>query len=442
MIPLPPIYIAAPPEVHSTLLNVGGTPAGIALAGTSWTDLAAQYQAAVLELQAAIGTVQANYEGPSAEQFVAAHQPYLVWLEMAAAKAALAAQAHGDVVASYESAVLMMPTMGELINNHVVHGVLVGTNFFGCNTIPIAVNEGDYVRMWIQAADVMTGWDGASALAVDMIPPTSLSPILLVPGVGESGSAAATAAGFTTIAQGQGAGMMLDAADMLSTKLAAGKVASSPATAADAMPGSTHEEQASAHKDDLTQQLKPENMGSSLLNSMTSMGPQAAQSVTSAAQGAGPQQLASSAPQLLGSAPQTLGQLLTNFSAEGLPSQASNAMPVGFAGTGAIRGANPAGLTSLAGGAFGAGSGRPMLPSTWGASPTSVSADNLASARTFTPVGATLPGGASTSSGAGSGGAMMGSGARGQNARSRQVTTYSDSASTEDEDAEMRGRSP
>lgn len=442
MIPLPPIYIAAPPEVHSTLLNFGGTPAGIALAGASWADLAAQYQAAAAELASTIGTVQATYRGPSAEQFAAAHQPYQGWLELAAVKATLAAQAHGDVVASYESAVAAMPTLGELITNHVVHGVLIGTNFFGCNTIPIGVNEGDYTRMWIQAASVMTGWDSSSALAVDLIPPTSLSPVLLVPGVGESGNAAATAAGFATVAEGEGAGLMLDTADMLSTKLVAGKIASSPATAADAIPASAHEEQASGRKDDLAQQLKPESMGSSLLSSMTSVGPQAAQAATSVTQG-GPQQLASTAPQLLGSAPQTLGQLLTSFSGEGLAQNGSNVMPVGFAGTGAIRGANPAGLTSLAGGAFGSGTGRPMMPSTWGASPVTAT-ENLGSARTLAPVGATLPGGAATSSGTGAGGAMMGAGARNQRSgRSRQVTTYdSESAVDEDEDAEMRGRSP
>lgn len=84
-----------------------------------------------------------------------------------------------------------------------------------------------------------------------------------------------------------------------------------------------------------------------------------------------------------------------------------------------------------------------MMPSTWGASPVTAT-ENLGSARTLAPVGATLPGGAATSSGTGAGGAMMGAGARNQRSgRSRQVTTYdSESAVDEDEDAEMRGRSP
>jgi PPE-repeat protein len=67
-----------------------------------------------------------------------------------------------------------------------VHGVLVATNFFGVNTIPIGMNEADYIRMWNQAADTQSTYDGVTAMAVDSIPDTPPSPITLIPGVGEA----------------------------------------------------------------------------------------------------------------------------------------------------------------------------------------------------------------------------------------------------------------
>jgi hypothetical protein len=281
--PTPPIYHAAPPEVHSTLLNTGATAAGVTVAGTSWTQLAAQYVAGIAELEAILAQVQATYQGPTAEKFVAAHQPMLMWMADVVAKATLAAAAHGEIAAAYTTAVIMMPTMPELITNHVVHGVLVATNFFGVNTIPIGMNEADYIRMWNQAADTQSTYDGVTAMAVDSIPDTPPSPITLIPGVGEAGNIAATAAGFTTQALAQTSGAALNAGDLMSSKLLAGKAATSPLSVANRVPdGPTSETQNAAN--DAGQQLKPENMGSVLqqFTSIASSAPQAASSAIQA----------------------------------------------------------------------------------------------------------------------------------------------------------------
>jgi len=434
MIPLPPIWGAVPPEVHSTLLNVGGTAAGITEAGASWTQLAAQYAGAIGELEGILSSVQASYQGPSAEQFVAAHQPMLLWLADNVAKATGAAAAHAGIAAAYGTAVATMPTMPELIENHATNATLNATNFFGVNAIPIGMNEADYVRMWNLAGAVMGTWDGTSTAGVDTIIETPPSPITLIPGVGESGNIAATAASFLTQGEATAGGAALTGADMMGNKLLVGKGVSSPASIVDKLPGQQTSTQGAAQQQGEAQQ-GTQNAASGLMQQAASM----ASSAPSAIQG--PMQMLTQAPQTLAQAPQQLSSLLGQFSGAGgssLGGTPGAAMPVGFPGTGAISGLNPAGMTSLAGGAFGSGPSRPLMPSTWGSAPGST-AELASSARGISPVATGLPGAGASGGGAGGSG-MMGSGA--QNRRrgsSEQVDTYADDAVDEDADADSDG---
>ncbi|WP_232336947.1 PPE family protein [Mycobacterium kansasii] len=189
-----PLWLASPPEVHSALLSTGPGAAPLLTAAAEWASLGVDYASVAEELTAVLGALRTGaWQGPTAEICAGAYGPYVAWLVQASSDSAAVSAAHQAVAAAYVSAVAAMPTLPELAANHATHAVLLATNFFGIKTIPIALNEADYARMWIQAATTMSVYDAAAAAALASMPHTPPAPIIIKPGAGVAGEIVAGA---------------------------------------------------------------------------------------------------------------------------------------------------------------------------------------------------------------------------------------------------------
>lgn len=147
---------AMPPELNTARLMDGAGPAPMLAAATGWEALAAALDAQAIELTARLTALREAWTGAASDKAITNALPMVTWLQTASAQAKTRAAQAVAQAAAYTQAMASTPSLPEIAANHITTAVLTFTNFFGINTIPIALNEIDYfVRMWTQAAEAM-----------------------------------------------------------------------------------------------------------------------------------------------------------------------------------------------------------------------------------------------------------------------------------------------
>ncbi|GFM20432.1 MULTISPECIES: PPE family protein [Mycobacteriaceae] len=212
---IPPIWGAFPPEVNTSRLMAGAGPAPMLQAAAGWEVLAVSLETQADELAASLASLAQMWQGMGSERAITASMPMVVWLRMLALQAQKRALQASAQASSYTTALATTPPLPEIELNHVTHGVLEATNFLGVNTVPIGLNEADYVRMWDQAATVMSAYQAETTANATFEPVAPPQPIVL-PGAASAamsmgmasaapmaGSAAVRNAAFTHVS-GQG----------------------------------------------------------------------------------------------------------------------------------------------------------------------------------------------------------------------------------------------
>lgn len=203
-IPIPPIWGAFPPEINTSRLQAGAGAVPMLQAAAGWEAFAISLETQADELTASLTSLAQMWQGMGSERAITAAMPMVLWLRMLSLQAHKRALQASAQATAWTTAATGTPQLPEIELNHVTNAVLNATNFLGVNTVPIAVNEADYVRMWNQAAAVMTSYQTETMLNTTFEPVAPPKPIVL-PGGAEAalatGLAGATPGMATAVAR-------------------------------------------------------------------------------------------------------------------------------------------------------------------------------------------------------------------------------------------------
>lgn len=186
------LWHALPPEVNTSRLMAGAGAAPMLQAAAGWEAFAILLETQADELSGSLAALSSAWTGSAGEQAVTSTMPMVMWLRAVSLLCharALQAAAQGE---AWSVAMATTPPLAEIELNHVTNFVLNATNFLGINTVPIGLNEADYLRMQRQGGHVMDLYQTAT-IGCTRFPPTPAPKMAVVPGTAALSATFATA---------------------------------------------------------------------------------------------------------------------------------------------------------------------------------------------------------------------------------------------------------
>ncbi len=190
---------ALPPEVNSTRLYAGPGADSLAAAASGWQALASQLESVGQVYSSVISELQGrSWAGSASAAMAAAAQPYVEWLEAAAATAEESAGQARTAAAAYEQAYAATVPPALVENNRLMYAALVAANIFGHYSTQIATVEAEYADMWAQDAQAMYSYAASSSAATLLTPFADPPQTTSTAGQASQGAAVAHAAATST----------------------------------------------------------------------------------------------------------------------------------------------------------------------------------------------------------------------------------------------------
>ena len=209
-----------PPEINSALMFTGAGSEPLLSAATAWDGLAADLESTATQYQTLVTNLTTGpWLGPSSAQMASATAPYIAWLQGTAATAAQTGAQAKAAAAAYQTAYSSMVPLPTIAENRAELATLVANNFLGQNTGAIAINESNYLDMWIQDALGMDTYQLNSQAASAALPAQVAAPQVASGALASTAAAPAASGSSTSIITG----LLGDVADLFgaSTSVAA-----------------------------------------------------------------------------------------------------------------------------------------------------------------------------------------------------------------------------